>query len=205
MADALGVFLVVEDSIVRRSLRELVQSDQELQLVGQAAGVSQALTRMPSSGPDVALVDDRLPDGNGFDLCRELRSLLPMLQCIIFASFGSAEVMLNAIQAGASGCLIRNARGVETLAAIKDAAAGEVLLDTGIATAWLANRVREDFLDVASVLTEPEIELLGLLAAGHTGSQIVDRMSLDDGAFRGYLWTLMAKAQASGDGGRSLR
>lgn len=204
MANALGVFLVVEDSIVRRSLRELVQSDQELELVGQAAGVGQALTRMPPSEPDVALLDDRLPDGNGFDLCRELRSLLPMLQCIIFASFGSAEVMLNAIQAGASGCLIRNARGVETLAAIKDAAAGEVLLDTGIATAWLANRVRENFLDV-SVLAEHEIELLGLLAAGHTGSQIVDRMSLDDGAFRGYLWTLIAKAQASGDGGRSLR
>lgn len=202
---ALGVFLVVEDGIVRRSLRELVQSDRELELVGQAAGVSQAMAGIPHSEPDVALLDDRLPDGNGFDLCKELRSLLPMLQCIIFASFGSTEVMLNAIQAGASGCLIRNAKGVETLAAIKDAAAGDVLLDTGVASAWLASQVREDFLDVASAMTEREIELLGLLAAGHTDSQIVDRMSIDDKIFRGYLWTLIAKAQASGGGRRGLK
>lgn len=117
--------------------------------------------------------------------------------CIIFASFSCTDVMLNAVQAGASGCIIRNATGVEVLTAIKGAAAGEFLLDTGIATAWLASRAREDFLDAVSVLTEQEGELLRLLVAGNSGSQIVTRMRLDEKAFRACVWALITKAQAA--------
>jgi len=193
------VFLVDDDAIVRRALRELVQSDADLEVIGQAAGVNQALTQVPLCHPDVALLDDRLPDGNGFDLCRDLRSRLPDLQCIIFVSFSSTDVMLNAVQAGASGCVIRNAKGVEVLTAIKGAAAGEFLLDTGIATAWLASRAREDFLDAVCVLTEQEGDLLRLLAAGNTGSQIITRMQLDEKAFRACLWALIARAQTPRD------
>jgi two-component system response regulator DevR len=193
------VFLVDDDVIVRRALRELVESDADLEVVGQAAGVNQALTQVPLCHPDVALLDDRLPDGNGFDLCRDLRSRLPDLQCIIFASFSSTDVMLNAVQAGASGCIIRNAKGVEVLTAIKAAAAGDCLLDIGVATAWLVSRAREDFLDAVWVLTEQEGELLSLLVAGHTDSQIALRMRLDDKAFRACLRTLISKAQTRRD------
>jgi two-component system response regulator DevR len=193
------VFLVDDDAIVRRALCELVQSDADLEVVGQAAGVDQALTQVPLRHPDLALLDDRLPDGNGFDLCRELRSRLPNLRCVIFASFNSTDVMLNAIHAGASGCIIRNAKAMEVLTAIKGAAAGEFLLDTGVATAWLISRVRPDFLEAVRVLTEQERELLRLLVAGDTASQIITRMRLDEKAFRACLWTLISKAQTPRD------
>ena len=199
MARIFRVFLVDDDAIVRRALRELVQSDADLEVVGQAAGVNQALTQVPLCHPDVALLDDRLPDGNGFDLCRDLRSRLPDLQCIIFVSFSCTDVMLNAVQAGASGCIIRNAKGAEVLTAIKGAAAGEFLLDTGIATAWLASRACEDFLDAVWVLTEQEGELLRLLVAGHTDSQIALRMRLDKKAFRACLRALITKARTPRD------
>jgi len=189
------VFILDDDAIVRGALHELVQCDAELEVVGQAASVKEALAQIPTCHPDVALLDDRLPDGNGFDLCRDLRSRMANLQCIIFTSFGSKNEMLDAIQAGATGCIVRNAKAGEVLAAIKSAAAGEVLFDTGAATAWLAKRAREVFMDAASVLTEQEGELLRLLVAGHADSQIAIRMRLDEKAFRACLRTLITKAR----------
>jgi len=189
------VFLLDDDAVVRHALRELVHCDAELEVVGEAASVNEALAQIPPCHPDVALLDDRLPDGNGLDLCRELRSRMPGLPCIIFTSFGTRDEMLDAIQAGAIGCVVRNAKGFAVLAGIKSAAAGEFLFDTGVATAWLANRAREDFLDAVSVSTEQE--LLRLLVAGNSSSQIVTRMRLDEKAFRACLWTLITKAQAA--------
>ncbi|BAX92985.1 DNA-binding response regulator [Mycobacterium shigaense] len=201
MTRRLCVFLVVQDNIVRRSLRELVESDAELELVGQAAGVNQAMAQIPRCTPDVALLDDRLPDGNGFDLCWQLRPQVPMLRCVIFTSFGSPELMVSAVQAGACGWIVRNAKGVEMLAAIKGAAAGEFLLDTGIATAWLGGRVHEEYWGTGLTLTEQEGDLLRLLATGSGGGQIADQMRLDDKAFRECLWMLISKAHAPRDGG----
>ncbi len=199
------VFLVVGDQIVRRSLHELVQSDDDLEVIGQAAGVTQALGKIPPCRPDVALVDDRLPDGNGFDLCRDLRSRLPDLQCLILTSFSSSNFLLNTIRAGASGCIVRNAKGVEILTAIKGAAAGEYFLDTAIATSWLAGRARKgSFVDGAPVLTDLEGQLLRLLASGNTGNEVITRMRLDEKAFRASLWTLIAKAQTPGDDGWAM-
>lgn len=198
VARVFRVFLVDDDAIVRRALRELVQSDADLEVVGQAAGVHQALIEIAPCYPDVALLDDRFPDGNGFDLCRDLRSRLPNLRCIVFVSFSSPDVMLNAIQAGASGCIIRNAKGVEVLAAIKGAAEGGFFFDTGLATAWLVGRAQGGFLP-AAVLTAQESELLRLLVAGNTASQSIIRMQLDEKAFRACLWALIAKAQTPRD------
>ena len=197
MSRVFRVFLLDDDAVVRHALRELVHRDAELEVVGEAASVNQALAQIPPCHPDVALLDDRLPDGNGLDLCRELRSRMPGLRCVIFTSFGSRDEMLDVIQAGAIGCVVRNAKGFELLAAIKSAAAGEFLFDTGVATAWLANRAREDFLDAVSVSTEQEGELLRLLLAGTSGGQIVTRMRLDEKAFRACLWELIAKAQTA--------
>ena len=197
MSRVFRVFLLDDDAVVRHALRELVHCDAELEVVGEAASVNEALAQIPPCHPDVALLDDRLPDGNGLDLCRELRSRMPGLPCIIFTSFGSRDEMLDVIQAGAIGCVVRNAKGFEVLAAIKGAVAGEFLFDTGVATAWLANRAREDFLDAVSVSTEQEGELLRLLVAGNSGSQIVTRMRLDEKTFRACLWALITKAQTA--------
>ena len=193
------VFLLDDDAVVRHALHELVHCDPELEVVGEAASVNDALAQIPPCHPDVVLLDDRLPDGNGFDLCRDVCSGMPELQCIIFTSFGSTNELLNAIQVGASGCIVRNAKGSEVLAAIKSVAAGEFLFDTGIATSWLTNRAREDLLDAVSVLTEQESELLRLLVAGHTNSQIASRMRFDEKAFRACTRALIAKALTQRD------
>lgn len=200
MAAVSCVFLVVGDQIVRRSLHELVQSDDDLEVIGQASGVRHALGQIPPCQPDVALVDDRLPDGNGFDLCRDLRSRLPDLQCLIFTSFSSLNFMLNTIRAGASGSIVRNARGVEMLTAIKGAAAGEFFLDTAVATSWLAGRGHRGFLGGTAGLTDQEGQLLRLLAAGYTGDEVGSRMRLDEKTFRASLWALIAKTLTPGDG-----
>jgi two-component system response regulator DevR len=189
------VFLLDDDAVVRRALHALVHHDAALEVVGEAASVVEALAQIPRCQPDVALLDDRLPDGSGFDLCRDLSSRMPNLQCIIFTSFGSRDEMMDAIQAGASGCIVRNAKAGEVLAAIKSAAAGDFLFDTGAATAWLANRAREDFVEAVSVLPEPEGELFRLIVAGRTDSQIASQMRFDEKAFRACLWALISKAR----------
>jgi two-component system, NarL family, response regulator DevR len=196
MPRVFGVFILDDDAVVRHALHELVDCDPELKVVGEAASVNDALARIPPCRPDVVLLDDRLPDGNGFDLCRDVCSRMPGLQCVIFTSFGSTNELLNAIQAGASGCIVRNAKGSEVLAAIKGVAAGEFLFDTGVATRWLANWARKVFLDAVAVLTEQEGELLRLLLTGHTNSQIASRMRFDERAFRACIRALIAKALA---------
>ncbi len=142
----------------------------------------------------MVLLDDRLPDGRGFGLCRDLRSLMPGLHCIILTSFGSRTDLFDAMRAGAVGCIVRNAKGSEVVAGIKRAAAGDLLYDTGAATAYLADRARANVLDAAS-LTELERELLGLVLQGHTDGQIASRMHVDESAFRACLWGLVSKAR----------
>jgi two-component system response regulator DevR len=187
------VFLVDDDAVVRHSLHALVDRDSELEVVGHAASSEEALAQVPVCDPDVALLDDGLPDGTGYDLCRELRNQMPTLQCLIFTSFGLRHEMLDALHAGASGCVVRNARAAEVLTAIKSAAVGDFLFDTGIATAWLAGQ--EDFLDTGSTLTQQESELLRLIAAGHTDRQIASQMRYDDSTFRACLFGLITKAR----------
>jgi len=187
------VFLVDDDAVVRHALHALVDRDGELEVVGHAASGKEALAQVPVCDPDVALLDDGLPDGSGYDLCRDLRSQTPALQCLIFTSFGLRNEMLDALHAGASGCIVRNARAADVLGAIKTAAAGDFLFDTGVATAWLAGQ--EDFLDISSTLTQPENELLRLIAAGHTDRQIASQMRYDDKTFRACLFGLITKAR----------
>jgi len=142
----------------------------------------------------VVLLDDRLADGGGFDLCRNLRALMPGLHCIILTSFGSRNDIFDALRAGASGCIVRNAKGAEVVAGIKRAAAGDLLYDIGAATAYLADRARENVPDAAS-LTEREGELLALVREGRTDGQLASRMHIDESAFRACLWGLVSKAR----------
>src|ERR1700729_1926173 len=132
------VFLVDDHEVVRRGIVELLVSDPELDVVGEAGSVAEAMTRIPAAGPDVAVLAVRLPDGSGIELCRDLLSDIPELRCLMLTSFTSDEAMLDAILAGASGYVVKDIKGMELARAIQDGGAGKSLLDNRAAAALMA-------------------------------------------------------------------
>lgn len=188
------VFLVDDHEVVRRGLSDLLSSDPDLEIVGEAGTVAEAKARIPASLPDVAVLDVRLPDGNGIELCRDLISDHPDLRCLMLTSFTSDEAMLEAILAGASGFVVKDIKGMELARAIKEVGAGKSLLDNRAAAALMANlrgtATREDPL---SGLTEQERTLLGLLGEGLTNRQIAARMFLAEKTVKNYVSRLLAK------------
>ncbi|MGA8253873.1 MAG: hypoxia response regulator transcription factor DosR/DevR [Mycobacterium sp.] len=188
------VFLVDDHEVVRRGLADLLASDPELEVIGDAASVSEAMVRIPAVMPDVAVLDVRLPDGNGIELCRDLLSELPELRCLMLTSFTSDEAMLEAILAGASGYVVKDIRGMELAQAIKDVGAGKSLLDNRAAAALMAKlRGSAEHQDPLSGLTERERTLLGLLGEGLTNRQIAARMFLAEKTVKNYVSRLLAK------------
>lgn len=131
----INVFLVDDHEVVRRGIADLLTADPDLTVVGEAASYSQAMARVPALKPDVAVLDVRLPDGNGIELCRELHSLMPELHCLILTSFTDDQAMLDAILAGASGYVVKDIRGMELTQAVHDVGAGKSLLDSRAAAA----------------------------------------------------------------------
>ena len=188
------VFLVDDHEVVRRGLSELLSSDPDLEIVGEAGTVAEAKARIPASLPDVAVLDVRLPDGNGIELCRDLISDHPDLRCLMLTSFTSDEAMLEAILAGASGFVVKDIKGMELARAIKEVGAGKSLLDNRAAAALMANlRGTATRKDPLSGLTEQERTLLGLLAEGLTNRQIAARMFLAEKTVKNYVSRLLAK------------
>jgi two-component system, NarL family, response regulator DevR len=188
------VFLVDDHEVVRRGLADLLASDSELQIIGDAGSVAEAMVRIPALKPDVAVLDVRLPDGNGIELCRELLSELPDLRCLMLTSFTSDEAMLEAILAGASGYVVKDIRGMELAQAIKDVGAGKSLLDNRAAAALMAKlRDTTEPPDPLSGLTDRERTLLGLLSEGLTNKQIAARMFLAEKTVKNYVSRLLAK------------
>lgn len=192
--DMIRVFLVDDHEVVRRGLIDLLSADPELDVIGEADSVAQALARVPASAPDVAVLDVRLPDGNGIELCRELLSRMPDLRCLILTSFTSDEAMLDAILAGASGYVVKDIKGMELAQAIKDVGAGRSLLDNRAAAALMA-KLRHDaeHADPLSGLTQQERVLLDLLGEGLTNKQIAARMFLAEKTVKNYVSRLLAK------------
>jgi len=191
-----SVFLVDDHEVVRRGLVDLLATDPELEVVGEAGSVAQALARIPALRPDVAVLDVRLPDGNGIELCRDLLSRLPELRCLMLTSFTSDEAMLDAILAGASGYVVKDIKGMELAGAIKDIGAGKSLLDNRAAAALMAKlRSADDAerADPLSGLTTQERVLLGLLGEGLTNKQIAARMFLAEKTVKNYVSRLLAK------------
>lgn len=188
------VFLVDDHEVVRRGLIDLLNSDPELDVVGEAGSVGEALTRIPALQPDVAVLDVRLPDGNGIELCRDLLSRLPELRCLMLTSFTSDEAMLDAILAGASGYVVKDIKGMELAKAIKEVGAGRSLLDNRAAAALMARlRGEGDRSDPLSGLTDQERVLLDLLGEGLTNKQIAVRMFLAEKTVKNYVSRLLAK------------
>ena len=189
-----NVFLVDDHELVRRGLIDLVSADPELEVIGQASSVSEATARIPALQPDVAVLDVRLPDGNGIELCRELLSRLPGLRCLMLTSFTADEAMLDAILAGASGYVIKDIKGMDLTHAIKEVAAGHSLLDNRAAAVLMAKlREAADHSDPLNGLTDQEKVLLELVGEGLTNRQIAQRMFLAERTVKNYVSRLLTK------------
>ncbi len=191
------VFLVDDHEVVRRGLIDLLSADPDLEVIGEAGSVAHALAQIPALNPDVAVLDVRLPDGNGIELCRDLLSRMPNLRCLMLTSFTSDEAMLDAILAGgASGYVVKDIKGMELAEAIKDVGAGRSLLDNRAAAALMAKLrgAAERSDPPLSGLTEQERVLLGLLGEGLTNKQIAARMFLAEKTVKkNYVSRLLAK------------
>ncbi len=188
------VFLVDDHEVVRRGLVDLLGSDPELEVVGEAGSVGEAMVKIPALQPDVAVLDVRLPDGNGIELCRDLLSDLPDLRCLMLTSYTSDEAMLDAILAGASGFVVKDIKGMALAQAIKDVGAGKSLLDNRAAAALMAKlRGAAERKDPLSGLSDQERRLLGLLSEGLTNKQIAARMFLAEKTVKNYVSRLLAK------------
>ncbi|NKY88541.1 response regulator [Nocardia veterana] len=188
------VFLVDDHEIVRRGLSDLLDSDPELSVIGEAGSVSQALARIPALRPDVAVLDVRLPDGNGIELCRDLLSKVDGLRCLILTSFTDEHAMLDAILAGASGYVVKDIKGMELARAVKDVGAGKSLLDNRAAAALMEQLRHGTEPDgPLATLTEQERKLLDLLGEGLTNREIAERMFLAEKTVKNYVSRLLAK------------
>ncbi|WP_433724854.1 response regulator [Nocardia sp. CA-129566] len=188
------VFLVDDHEIVRRGLVDLLESDPELTVIGQAGDVATAMTGIHALQPDVAVLDVRLPDGNGIELCRDLLAEIDGLHCLILTSYTDEHAMLDAILAGASGYVVKNIKGMELAAAIKEVGTGRSLLDNRAASALKA-RLRSSTENDGPLagLTEQERRLLALLGEGLTNRQIAARMFLAEKTVKNYVSRLLAK------------
>ncbi|WP_405137956.1 response regulator [Nocardia sp. NBC_01388] len=188
------VFLVDDHEIVRRGLIDLLEGDPGLTVIGEAGNVAEALARIPALRPDVAVLDVRLPDGNGIELCRELLDKVDDLRCLILTSFTDEQAMMDAILAGASGYVVKDIKGMELAKAIKEVGAGRSLLDNRAAAALIQRLRRSTQPDgPLAGLTDQERKLLELLGDGLTNRQIAERMYLAEKTVKNYVSRLLAK------------
>lgn len=188
------VFLLDDHEIVRRGLRELLEREDDIEVVSEAGTADEARTRIPATMPDVCLLDVRLPDGNGVEVCRDIRSDNPQIQCLMLTSFSDDEALFDAIMAGAAGYLLKQVRGTELLDAVRQVARGESLLDPRV-TAQVLDRVRnpEPEDERLKDLTEQERRILDLLAEGLTNREIAERMYLAEKTVKNYVSNLLTK------------
>jgi two-component system response regulator DevR len=190
------VFLLDDHEVVRRGVRELLEaeSDGAIEVVGEAGTADEAIRRIPAVQPDVALLDVRLPDGNGVEVCREVRSRQPEVRCLMLTSFSDDEALFDAIMAGASGFVLKQVRGTDLVDDVRRVAAGQSLLDPTV-TARVLDRLRrgpEDDPGVAQ-LTDQERRVLDLLAEGLTNRQIGERLYLAEKTVKNYVSNLLTK------------
>ena len=187
------VFLVDDHEIVRRGLVDLLGSAPDLEVVGEAASVGEAMARVPGSGADVAVLDVRLPDGNGVELCRDLRAALPELRCLMLTSYSDDEALFDAIMAGASGFVLKQILGTDLVAAVRTVGEGGSLLDSR-ATSALMNRIRSARRDdPLAQLSEQERAVFDLIGEGLTNREIAERLFLAEKTIKNYVSRLLSK------------
>jgi len=187
------VFLLDDHEVVRRGLRELLESEDDIMVVGDADTAALALDRIPPTAPDVAVLDVRLPDGDGVEVCREIRSRHPEIACLMLTSYADDEALFAAIMAGAAGFILKQVRGNDLVDAIRRVARGESLLDPAV-TAKVMERLRQEPEDdELAGLTPQERRILDLIADGLTNRQIGERMFLAEKTVKNYVSNVLAK------------
>ena len=188
------VFLLDDHEVVRRGLRELFDAEDDLTVVGEASSAEEALSRVPSTRPDVAVLDVRLPDGDGVEVCRDLRSAMPELKCLMLTSFADDEALFSAILAGASGYVLKQIKGGDLVTAVRRVAAGESLLDPSL-TRQVMDRLRGEQVEDERLarLTSQERNILELIAEGKTNRQIADELYLAEKTVKNYVSNLLSK------------
>jgi two-component system, NarL family, response regulator DevR len=192
--EPIKVFLLDDHEIVRRGIADLLHTTKDLLVTGEASTVAEALHRIPAARPDVAVLDARLPDGSGIELCREIRSSFPQTQCLILTSYDDDEALFSAVMAGAAGYLLKEIRGSSLTDAIRQVAAGRSLLDTAV-TGKLLERLRHPPTEdprLAS-LTERERQILDLIVDGLTNREIGARLFLAEKTVKNYVSALLMK------------
>jgi two-component system response regulator DevR len=188
------VYLLDDHEVVRRGLAGLLESDGDIEVVGESASAVEATHRIPALRPDVMILDARLPDGSGIDVCRDVRAIDPGIVGLILTSYEDDEALFAAIMAGAAGYLLKQVRGTDLVDTVRRVAAGQSLLDPAV-TARVLERIRrgiEQPKELAS-LTDQERRILGFIAEGLTNHEIAQRMFLADKTVKNYVSSVLAK------------
>ncbi|MGW6691336.1 response regulator [Streptomyces sp. NPDC054961] len=192
------VFLLDDHEVVRRGLRDLLDAEADISVVGEAGSAEQALARGPALRPDVAVLDVRLPDGDGITVCRELRSRMPGLACLILTSFDDEDALLDAIMAGAAGYVLKQIKGSDLVAAVRTVATGQSMLDPAT-TARLMRSLRspeaagEPQDARLATLSERERAVLALIGDGLTNRQIAKQLYLSEKTVKNHISRLLGK------------
>ncbi len=189
----ISAFLLDDHEVVRQGVRALLEASGEITVVGEASTAAEALARIPAVRPDVAVLDVRLPDGNGIEVCREVRSSIGT-NCLMLTSYSDDEALFEAIMAGAAGYVLKQIRGNELLSAVKRVAAGESLLDPAV-TGRVLERLRRPSAEDErlSRLTPQERRILALIADGMTNRQIANELHLAEKTIKNYVSNMLTK------------
>src|SRR5690349_21258695 len=188
------VFLLDDHEIVRRGLKELLESEGDIEVVGESGLAQEAARRIPALRPDVAVLDGRLPDGSGIDVCREIRSRNPEIAALILTSYDDDDALFSAIMAGAAGYVLKQVRGNDLIETVKQVAAGRSMLDPAV-TAQVLDRLRKGPATnpLLDRLTMHERNILDLIGEGLTNRQIAQRLSLAEKTVKNYVSSVLSK------------
>ena len=188
------VFLLDDHEIARRGIRELLEGEGDIEVVGEAATAEEATRRIPALRPDVAILDARLPDGSGIDVCRAVRSQDPTIRALILTSYDDDEALFAAIMAGAAGYVLKQVRGHDLIDTVRRVAAGQSTLDPGV-TETVLERLRSGPPSDPAVarLTGQERRILTLIGEGLTNRQIAQQLGLAEKTVKNYVSSLLAK------------
>ncbi|MDT5038045.1 MAG: two-component system, NarL family, response regulator DevR [Micromonosporaceae bacterium] len=188
------MYLLDDHEVVRRGLRDLLEREGDIEVVGESGSAVDAEHRIPALRPHVAVLDARLSDGSGIDVCRQVRSVDPTIQALILTSYEDDEALFAAIMAGAAGYVLKQIRGTDLVDAVRRVAAGQSMLDPAV-TARVLDRIRRgpDRPDELKDLTEQERRILALIAEGLTNREIAERMFLSEKTIKNYVSSVLAK------------
>lgn len=188
------MFLLDDHEVVRRGLADLLHSAGDIEVVGESGSAKEAARRIPALRPDVAVLDARLPDGNGIDVCRDVRAIDSSIKGLILTSYEDDEALFAAIMAGAAGYVLKQIRGTDLVDAVRRVAAGQSLLDPAV-TQRVLERIRSGVEEPRELkaLTEQERRILEYVAEGLTNREIAGRMFLAEKTVKNYVSSMLAK------------